>query len=324
MIKCTRCRKEKDLIDFIRGEKVYKTCLYCREKNKKMNYDWREKNKERISLYNEMYRNKNKNQENKTIVLSKKVNDETWNVYKSQADAAKCLGLFKSNINKVIKGKLKTTGGYEFKIQNATVEKMCVPSWEEIKQDNGVIDKVKGQPSKHRIVHETVDNIIGKKCCTCKKWKPLTNYNYNKCHWDNLRIDCKDCLIIWRKNNREQINKKHLIYEKKRKVIDPIFKLVKTLRSRLCAALKRKNAKKGFSTMELTGCELPFLKQYLEDKFKPGMTWENHGEWHIDHIKPCCSFDLKNEEEQKKCFHYTNLQPLWANENLVKGGSFIY
>lgn len=182
MIKCSRCRKEKDLIYFTCGEKVYKTCSYCREKNKERNNVWREKNKERVSLYNEMYRMKNKNKENKTIILAKKVNDETWNEFKSQADAAECLGLFKSNVNKVIKGKLKTTGGYEFKIQNSAVEKIYVHSWEEIKQDNGINDKVKGQPSKNRIIHETVDNIIGKKCCTCKKWKPLTNYNFNKTH----------------------------------------------------------------------------------------------------------------------------------------------
>ena len=50
------------------------------------------------------------------------------------------------------------------------------------------------------------------------------------------------------------------------------------------------------------------------------MTWENHGKWHVDHIKPCCTFDFSKEEEQKKCFHYTNLQPLWAEENLVKAG----
>jgi hypothetical protein len=66
-----------------------------------------------------------------------------------------------------------------------------------------------------------------------------------------------------------------------------------------------------------------FLKGYLAGKFKDGMTWENHGEWHIDHIKPCASFNLLDEGEQKKCFHYTNLQPLWASENLSKGCKFI-
>ena len=64
------------------------------------------------------------------------------------------------------------------------------------------------------------------------------------------------------------------------------------------------------------------LKIHIEGKFVEGMTWENHGSWHLDHVRPCCSFDLKNEEEQKKCFHYTNLQPLWAVENLSKQAWF--
>lgn len=316
MIKCSGCRKEKDIINFTCDKKVFKKCLCCRETAR----EWRETNKERVSLYNKMYKDNNKKQENKTIILAKKVNDETWNEYKSQADAAECLGLSKPNINKVIKGNLKTTCGYEFKIQNVTAEKIDVPSWEEIKKDNEFGDKVKGQPSNHRILHETVDDIIGKKCCACKEWQPLINYNFAKNHWDKLRNDCKECLVTWRKKNVKQISQNYCIYEKKRKSIDPIFKLVKTLRSRLSSALRRKNIEKGSSTMDLTGCELPFLKGYLEAKFTEGMSWENHGEWHIDHIKPCCSFDLTQEEEQKKCFHYTNLQPLWAAENLSKGG----
>lgn len=318
MVKCSGCKKEKDIIDFTCGEKVFKKCLCCRERAR----EWRETNKERVSLYNKMYGDKNKNKENTTIILAKKVNNEIWDEYKSQADAAECLGLCKPNINKVIKGHLKTTGGYEFKIKNVNIEKIDIPSWEEIKKDNEFDDKVKGQPSKHRVIHETIDDIIGKKCCSCKEWKQLTDYNYSKSHWDNLRNDCKECISLWRKDNRRTIQAGNTRYEKKRKSIDPIFKLVKTLRSRLGSALNRKNIEKGFSTMELTGCELLFLKGYLEAKFTEGMSWENHGEWHLDHIKPCCSFDLSNEEEQKKCFHYTNLQPLWAEDNLSKGGKY--
>ena len=111
-------------------------------------------------------------------------------------------------------------------------------------------------------------------------------------------------------------------YERKRKLIDPEFKLLKTLRSRLATALRSKNANKSKSTKELTGCDILFLKGYLEAKFTEGMSWENHGDWHVDHIRPCCSYDLTIEEEQKKCFHYTNLQPLWAKENLSKGGAY--
>ena len=100
---------------------------------------------------------------------------------------------------------------------------------------------------------------------------------------------------------------------------DPEFKLMKTLRSRLGSAIKNQNATKSDNTMKLIGCSISFLKGYLEARFTEGMTWENHGKWHIDHIKPCSSFNLLDEKEQQECFHYKNLQPLWADDNLSKG-----
>ena len=318
-MKCTGCRKEKEMINFTKGEKVLKKCLNCREQAKK----WKDNNKERISLYNKMSVDKRNNKkETCSVIYAKKTTEDVWKEYKTQLEAANFLKLRTSNINKVIKGHLKTTGGYEFKIENITAPKKVIPSWEQIKKDNDFDDMVKGQPSNHRILHEEKDNIMGKCCCTCKEWKELTEFNKAESHWDKLRNDCKKCISSWRKDNREQLTQKQLIYEKNRILIDPEFKLVKTLRSRLNSVLNRRNIEKGFSTMELTGCELPFLKGYLEAKFTEGMSWENHGEWHLDHIRPCCSFDLKDDEEQKKCFHYTNLQPLWAQDNLSKGGKY--
>ena len=318
-MKCTGCRKEKEMINFTKGEKVLKKCLNCREQAKK----WKDNNKERISLYNKMSVDKRNNKkETCSVIYAKKTTEDVWKEYKTQLEAANFLKLRTSNINKVIKGHLKTTGGYEFKIENITAPKKVIPSWEQIKKDNDFDDMVKGQPSNHRILHEEKDNIMGKCCCTCKEWKELTEFNKAESHWDKLRTDCKKCLTNWRKKNVKKISQNYCIYEKKRKLIDPVFKLVKTLRSRLNSVLNRRNIEKGFSTMELTGCELQFLKGYLEGKFTEGMSWENHGEWHLDHIKPCCSFDLKDDEEQKKCFHYTNLQPLWAQDNLSKGGKY--
>ena len=63
---------------------------------------------------------------------------------------------------------------------------------------------------------------------------------------------------------------------------------------------------------------------HLEKQFQPGMSWDNHGYdgWHVDHIRPCASFDLTDEEQVRKCFHYTNLQPLWAKDNLRKGSEW--
>ena len=64
-------------------------------------------------------------------------------------------------------------------------------------------------------MHESINNIVGKKCCNCKEWRPLIDFNKSSTHWDNLRNDCKICLKIYRKDNREIIGKKHLEYEKK-------------------------------------------------------------------------------------------------------------
>ena len=68
---------------------------------------------------------------------------------------------------------------------------------------------------------------------------------------------------------------------------------------------------------------IEFLWQHLEKKFQPGMTRENYGLWHVDHIIPCASFDFSDPKQQKKCFHYTNLQPLWATDNFSKGAKII-
>ena len=80
-------------------------------------------------------------------------------------------------------------------------------------------------------------------------------------------------------------------------------------------------AQKSDRTIKLLGCSFSELVSYLERQFKEGMSWDNYGRqgWHMDHIVPCAAFDLTDPDQQKKCFHYTNLQPLWAKDNLEKG-----
>jgi hypothetical protein len=99
---------------------------------------------------------------------------------------------------------------------------------------------------------------------------------------------------------------------------NPINRLITNYRSRINNAIKENT--KGKSTKKLIGCSIKFLKSYLESKFTKGMSWKNYGYygWHIDHIKPCSKFDLSKKSEQQKCFHYTNLQPLWMKDNLKK------
>lgn len=103
-----------------------------------------------------------------------------------------------------------------------------------------------------------------------------------------------------------------------RKMIDPKFKIKCNLRTRLRDALAGKM--KAAKTIELLGCDLDFLHDYLEAEFTHEMTWDNYRSyWHIDHIKLCASFDLIDPEQQRLCFHWSNLQPLRACDNLSKG-----
>ena len=82
--------------------------------------------------------------------------------------------------------------------------------------------------------------------------------------------------------------------------------------------MKQHSGIKAHKTEELVGCTWQELRDYLQSFFADGMSWENMGQWHIDHIRPCASFDLTEPEQQKECFHYTNLQPLWAEDNRTK------
>jgi len=98
------------------------------------------------------------------------------------------------------------------------------------------------------------------------------------------------------------------------------YQLAHSLRNRIRIAIRNNATSKSKQTLELLGCSISEFKEYINKKFKPGMSWDNRGKWHVDHIIPCCKFDLADIKEQKKCFHYTNLQPLWARENLQKSG----
>ena len=112
-------------------------------------------------------------------------------------------------------------------------------------------------------------------------------------------------------------------YEKEKRQSDPLYKIKNAVRGRLYKFLKVKNMKKRNKTFEIVGCTPKFLKEYLEKQFQPGMTWKNHtvNGWHIDHKIP---LDFANTfEDMEKLSHYTNLQPMWATENLKKGNKVV-
>jgi hypothetical protein len=121
----------------------------------------------------------------------------------------------------------------------------------------------------------------------------------------------------YRKTNKDRLRKNKREYMRFRLKRDIGFKLQQRLRCRIHHAVSG-YTKKSRKTVELLGCSFEALKQWLSYQFEPGMTWDNYGEWHIDHVRPCASFDLTDPEQQKQCFHWTNLQPLWAKDNLKK------
>jgi len=173
--------------------------------------------------------------------------------------------------------------------------------------------------------------------------KNIKTYKANSKKWkDNHRLQIKEYNKIYRLNNKDKIklsiknwkikNKEHSrIYYKNRRKEDINYRILTYLRTRIRVVLKKN--KKSAKTKKLVGCSLEKLKRHLENQFKKGMAWKNHGrgwngkgkiEWHIDHIKPCCKFNLSKVSEQQKCFYYKNLQPLWAEENQKKHAKYPF
>lgn len=155
-------------------------------------------------------------------------------------------------------------------------------------------------------------------CCICSNKFIRQSIDQKYCKNSECRL-----AYLRRKALEKYYKDKNNIMKRRKNNID--YRIKSRLRDRLRDALKSQSIKKQYHTIDLLGCSIIELKALIENKFKDGMTWSNYGKngWHIDHIKPCCSFNLLKKEEQEKCFHYTNLQPLWQRENLQKSGKVL-
>ena len=218
---------------------------------------------------------------------------------------------------------------------------------------NDTINKIKNVSVKN----ECDDTGKKKQCTKCNQLKHFDEFCKNSKSKDGRDWYCRLCgrerckkyhnqnkncrneqSLRYYKNHKDIMNsyhrKYHKLYRQKPEIKlarnkkwklqyynDIHFRITSILRGRFKSAVK--NQWKQTSVTKLIGCSIEQLKNHLECKFQKGMSWKNQGKWHIDHIKPCASFDLSKLEEQKKCFHYTNLQPLWAVDNLTKGTKFL-
>jgi hypothetical protein len=134
-------------------------------------------------------------------------------------------------------------------------------------------------------------------------------------------LENRDVIKEREKIYREIYKPKRSIRRKERRKNDNLYGLINDVRYRIWFYLKKLNISKTNKTFEIVGCTPEFLKEHLEKQFTDGMTWENRNKWHIDHIVPLSS--AKTEDELYKLCHYTNLQPLWAEENMKKSNKII-
>ena len=137
-----------------------------------------------------------------------------------------------------------------------------------------------------------------------------TSRRYRMANLDAVRSRTRK----WREENRDHVRN----YERNRRRNNVGALMKHRLSSRLRKILKANGLKKSVATLELIGTTKEGLISHIKSLFQPGMSFQNYGEWHIDHKRPCVLFDLSDLQGQKDCFHYTNLQPLWAAENLKK------
>ncbi len=150
---------------------------------------------------------------------------------------------------------------------------------------------------------------------------------YRKLHSDDISVKKR----AYKERNREHITAHDSAYrrahraeinahKRHRTKSDVLFRLSNNLRKRVSNALNGRT--KSAPTLALLGCSVDMCRAHLERQFTDGMTWDNRTEWHVDHIRPVASYDLSDPRQQRACFHYSNLQPLWARDNLSKGARY--
>jgi hypothetical protein len=155
---------------------------------------------------------------------------------------------------------------------------------------------------------------------TLKRYKEK-NPNYLKEYREENREKLLQQMKSYYQKNSKKLKEDMKNYQRDRKKTDILFNIQNRMRCRLYHFLDKKDITKKSKTFEIIGCSPEFLKEYLEKQFKGGMSWDNRNEWHIDHIIPLSS--SKTEEEIYQLSHYTNLQPLWAEDNLKKGNKIL-
>lgn len=178
------------------------------------------------------------------------------------------------------------------------------------------------------ILGQSGRRFIGGRKVADKKWRN-NNKEYmsqkSKNWYEQNKEHRKQYLKEYREKNVDKIRKVKRDYEKTRKANDPLYKLINNFRTAIYQVLKENNVKKNGHYFDILKYTPDDLINHLESKFTDKMTWDNYGEWHVDHILPISSFDIKEigDIEFMKCWELKNLQPLWGDENIKKSNRIL-
>ena len=331
--KCGKCKEIKSIDMFCKCKSkkdgYHSTCKLCgKESNKK----WREINKEKIKKHRKIYQSTSefkkhyKNYSKKWREANKEKKKSIFEMTDLELlhDTIKLLRKRLYNKNYIQKNKERNKEkNKQWWQRNKEIEN------EKRRQKNSTLEnKDKKRIRQHNGYWENPEKSRETKRKNYQKNKEknlLESWGFAKIYLLNNGIKLLHCYAEIEIKRKEKRKEKRREYERNRKKNDLGFKISHNLRTEVYQAVKSQGAKKSAHTMELIGCTILFLIDYITSLFKPGMSWKNYGigGWEIDHIIPCDSFDLTKPEEQRKCFHYTNLQPLWAKDNRSKGNKII-
>ena len=170
-------------------------------------------------------------------------------------------------------------------------------------------------------------NIGGKKVSD-KKWREKNKESvkeYVKSWYEQNKEHRKEYIKEYHKNNIDKIRKTKRDYERNRKARDPLYKLISYFRTAIYQVLKESNVDKYGHYFDILQYTPEELITHLELQFKDDMSWDNYGVWHVDHMLPITSFDIREmgDEEFMKCWSLDNLQPMWGEENIRKSNKIL-
>ncbi len=303
MKTCSNCKTEKPKSNFYKhktsNDGLRSQCKLCINKKNKQ---YRDDHHEKIKIINHNYRDKHKDE----------LREKSKNNYHH----------FLENHPERIR-EIRNKAAIKYRETHPEKVKAATRRWKENNPDKASLcakttrekykEKTRQYNVNYRIEHR--DELLEKE--QLKRLADPEKYREKARKWAEAN---KEKVIEIKKKTRKKNHLKlmawHSKYCKTRRDVDPLFKLLTNIRTNINRAIKS-NFKSG-RAVELIGCSIQDLKIKLENQFTPGMSWVNYGKWHIDHIIPCAAFDLTDPGQQRLCFNYRNLQPLWAIDNLRK------